>query len=502
MTFLKKVTEHICNKYSEDLANICIVLPNRRAGLYIKKYISQKMQKVIWAPSVFSVEDFACHITGIKVADPVNLIFDFYSIYKNKEGEKAQPFNEFINWASVLLNDYNDADLNLADTEGLFKYLNETKAMSLWNLEGEPLTDHEKFYLKFYNSLSNYYKDFVELLLKKNTAYPGLINKKAAGNIDEYANTTNYKCVIFAGFNALTASEEKIIKSLLKAGKAEIFWDAEKYYVDNEIQEAGLFIRKYRKEWDLKEFNWLEDNLGKGEKNITITGVPLKIGQTELAGQILSEIDEKIANSENTALVLADENLLIPMLYAIPENIKHINITMGYPLTNSSVYNLFTNLFLLHENSLKYSSNIVVKFYFKDIINLLNSSILRMFEINDKNRSCVFKLQEYIKKSNRIFLTYDEICLHLKDTPILPFFEPVENNSVALLNKFTTLTTIIKDTLILNKKEGLKYSEMDMEYLFNFAVIVAQTRNLLTTYNFVNDIKTLRKIIKSLVETS
>jgi hypothetical protein len=498
VTFLEKIADHLIESFKDKISDTCLVFPNRRAGLYLKKHLSQKLKKDIWSPSVFSIEDFVCHITGLRIADQTTLLFDFYNIYKKIEGTKAQNFDEFMNWASVLLSDYNDADMNLADAEELFRYLNEAKAISLWNLDNNPLTEHEKDYLKFYQSLGKYYAELSSFLLGTKIVYQGLANKVAANNIEEYFKSLKFYKVIFSGFNALTASEEKIIRALLDSGKAEIFWDAEKYYTDNKIQEAGLFIRKYRAEWELKEFNWLEDHYANDTKEITITGVPLHVGQAEYAGQLLSEMTDNYANSENTALVLADENLLIPLLYSIPENVKDINITMGYPLSNSSMHSLLLTIFTLLENSQKYSKNNTIRFYQKDIINFLNHPYLRLIsELNNKAPG-INSLFSYVKNSNRIFFNSDEIRKQLGNTVIAFFFENKKYDNITFLAKITSLIGLIRDMLIAENKN----TDIDIEYLFHYAVIINKVRNLLTDYGSVSDIKTLRKVFTGLADTA
>ena len=502
MKFLEQLTEQIILNYEEHLQNVCIVLPNRRAGLYLKKYFSQKLNKVIWSPIIFSIEDFVCHITGLEIADQLTLLFDLYNIYKKIEAEKAQEFDEFMNWATVLLNDYNDSDINLSDTEKLFQYLNEAKAMSLWSPESPTLTEHEKDYLSFYNSLSKYYKDFTELLLNKNCGLQGLIYKKASENIDDFSNKSNFYKIIFAGFNALTLSEEKIIKTLIHSGKAEIYWDSDNYYLNNKIHEAGDFIRKYKNDWDLKEFNWIENNYLNDEKNITITGIPLNIGQAELAGQLISEMKSEIANSENTALVLADESLLVPVLYSIPETVNDINITMGYPLCNSTVHSLLMNIFTLHENSKKYSSSTTQRFYQKDIINLFTHPYFRIISSNDKNSSWLTDFLESVKKSNRIFYKSTEIISQLKNPVILALFNFSENETSLLLSSFSSLIGLIRDSLILNNKNKKQNSDIDIEYLYNYAVIITKIQNLINEYGLIHDIKTLRKIFSTYADTA
>lgn len=502
MTFLEKLTEHIYRKHGDDISNVCFVLPNRRAGLYLKKYLAQRMDKAVWAPPVFSIEDFVCHVTGLEIADTTTLLFEFYNVYAAVEGNNAQPFDEFMNWAQTLLNDYNDSDLNLADTAELFRYLNEVKAISKWNPDGSPLTVHEKGYLKFFNSLSNYYKSFTQVLLEKGTGFQGLIYKKAAEKVEAYSSETTFSNIVFAGFNALTKAEEKIIKELLNSKKAEIFWDADSYYVNNKIHEAGFFIRKYREEWGLKDFNSIEDNFATGDKNITITGVPMRIGQTGLAGQLLSEMNDKHVNSENTALVLADESLLTPMLYSIPENVSDINITMGYPLSGSAVHSFFMSIFTLHENSARYSGNSAPRFFQKDILTLFNHPCFRMVCNSNPSLSWLTAFTEKVKKSNKIFYQQADILQEMKNPVISSIFNNASDNPLALTDTFTSLTGIIRDTLIAGKKVEKKNQDIDLEYLFIYAVIITKVKTLIKEYSHVKDIKTLHKIFSGLADTA
>jgi ATP-dependent helicase/nuclease subunit B len=496
-SFLENIVENTLEKYStEEISNLCFVLPNRRAGLFLKKHLSHKLQKTIWSPSIFSIEDFVCHITGLEIADQTTLLFELFQVYKNSEKDKAQHFEDFINWAGVLINDYNDSDLNLADTEKLFQYLNEAKAISLWDPDHISLTEHEKNYLSFYHSLGKYYIDFTKLLLDKNCGYQGLVYKKAAEQLQYLIKNVKFSKIIFAGFNALTRSEEKIIKALLEEGKADIFWDADHYYISNEIFEAGDFIRRYTKEWGLKEHNWIDDHFRSSEKNIHITGVPLNIGQSELAGQILSEMSDPEANSEKTAIVLADESLLIPVLYTIPENVKDLNITMGYPLSCSTVHSLFMNIFTLHENSMRYSSKNVRRFFQKDILNLFNHPYFRIIAEDELQL-----LLEKIKRSNRIFYTSEEIIKQFKTAVISALFDSMAEPA-HLLERFTALIDVIKDRLIGGKYHDKTHSDIDLEYLFHYAVVINKVRNLISEYGDIKDIRTLRKIFTTLAESS
>ncbi|HNW97843.1 MAG TPA: PD-(D/E)XK nuclease family protein [Bacteroidales bacterium] len=499
MTFIEKLTEYIISSYEEQLKDICIVLPNRRAGLYLKKHIPLKLKKITFAPSVFSIEDFVCHITGINIADSLSLITELFHVYQNIEKEKAQSFDEFLYWAQVLISDYNDCDINLADTVQVFKLLNETKAISQWNLEQQPLTEHEKDYLDFYNSLSKYYPEFILQLLNKNIAYQGLIYKKAAEKIETYISETKFQKIIFAGFNALTASEEKIIKTLTQSGIAEILWDYDKYYSENKNHEAGHFSRKYKEEWNLSEMKWNEDHFSEYPKNIHITGVPLSIGQAEYAGQIVSEMSDSEINSEKTAIVLADENLLTAVLYCIPEKVKHLNITMGYPLANTAAYALFESIFKLFINAEKYKSSENYRYYYKDISDFLNHPYSRSLLNTKENPHIADHLIETFYSANRSFFSQENIRKLLVNTNLDFIFE-IENNLISHLNEILLkFINAFRKSLEDNKTQN---SDMEMEYLFHFAVIINKLKNITNESGYINELKTLHSLFSEISSTT
>jgi ATP-dependent helicase/nuclease subunit B len=494
-TFIEKIVEYFLEKNKDIIGETCFVLPNRRAGLYLKKNIPLKLKKTTWAPSVFSIEDFVCHITGINIADSLNLITELYQAYCNVEKEKAQPFDEFLNWAQILISDYNDCDINLADTVQIFELLNEAKAINQWNLDQKPLTDYEKNYLDFYNSLSKYYPEYTSLLLKKNVAYQGLIYKKAAEKINDYILSCTFKKIIFAGFNALTVSEEKIIKALLHSGKAEILWDSDKYYSENNIHEAGIFIRKYSKEWDIKEFNWNEDNFREIPKNIFITGVPLNIGQAEYAGQIISEMPDTDSNSEKTALVLADEKLLTSVLYSIPGNVQDINITMGYPLAHTAAFSLFDAVFRLYENAEKFSSSGKFRFYFKDITEIFNHPYCRILLSSKTEVTASNSLVESLHSANRVFFMAEDLSKHSENAALNALFAIKENTVQQIPSVLISLINSIRQAFG-NKKAV--HTDIEMEYLFHFAGIMNRLKTLVIESGYIRELKTLHSLFRNI----
>lgn len=499
MKFLEKLADEIIRTNEKTLDKICIVLPNRRAGLYLKKHLAKKIDSIIWAPAIFSIEDFVCTISGLESVDNTTLLFDLYYIYQKIEGEKAQKFDEFLNWGSILLNDYSDCDINLSDTEKIFQYLNEAKAVNLWNPENLSLTEHEKNYLSFYNSLSKYYTEYTTYLLQKNCGYQGLIYKKATEKIDLFINECVYSEIIFGGFNALTQSEEKIIKTLIDAKKARIFWDTDAYYMENPLNEAGDFLRRYKNEGKAENFNWEENNFKQTEKNISIIGIPSNVGQAQMAGQIISNQLSIKENPENTALVLADETLLTPVLFSLPDSVKEMNITMGYPLANSPLHSLFKQIFNLCIHAAKYSKDNQKKYYQKDLIAFFNHPYLQI--ISQENES-IAKLIYKLKNSNRIFYSSENILQNLHHSWLTTLFANSEETPLSMLEIFTSFILYMKGIFKEAKNSAGTNYDIDNEYLYHYAIIINKLKDYVKEYPFISDLKTLDSIFASLAEST
>jgi len=178
--FLKQTADYLVSEYRDDISKLCIVLPNLRAGLFLRKFLAERLKKTVWSPYICSTEEFLTRVAGLSAVDQLQLLFKLYDIHREIEQEKAQPFEEFIRWAPQLLNDFDEADRYLSDTRQLFSALTDTRAISAWNPENRPLTDFEKQYLRFYSSLYGYYSRLVDELLQHKQAYTGLIFRMAS----------------------------------------------------------------------------------------------------------------------------------------------------------------------------------------------------------------------------------------------------------------------------------------------------------------------------------
>jgi ATP-dependent helicase/nuclease subunit B len=510
-SFLQRIAQEIASRFSEDPGQVCIVLPNRRAGLYLKKYLARELKKTSWAPQTYSVEDFITELSGCTIIDQAGLLFEFYQVHKDIHGDKAQDFDAFADWAQVLLKDFDEIDQYLVDPEQIFKYLSEARAITVWNLDGSPLTDQEKSYIEFYQSFLIYYQNLNKKLTGKKQVYQGLAYRIAAQNIQISIKEIKWKKVFFAGLNALSAAEEQIINFLLEQDKAEIYWDADEYYLKNNYQEAGDFIRDYIKKWPSDPVKWAENNFQHGEKTIHVFGVPGSMGQAQKAGQVIRLLKSAEAAPDRTALVLADEKLLLPVLYALPEDIGPVNVTMGYPFRYTNLYQLVSQLFQMQENAERFAEQRKTDaraFYVKDILKILAHPYISIFDTEPVATQDSFsKTADALRKKNRVFISPGELKIKLKtedggyislNNALFRIWESPDSALKDLLD----ILELIRDRIIgQNQKPGDDF-ELDLEYLFHLSKITRKCRTMMETYPFINNLKTLRKILIQLLDSS
>ncbi len=504
-TFLDKTADLIINNYSNETDKICVVFPNRRSGLYLKKSIAARLEKSIWSPQIYSLEDFIISLSGFRVIDPVYLLFELYKIHKEIEGDQSQSLADFLNWGKVLLNDFNEADKYLTKTSSLFDYLTDEKALALWNPGNPTLSEFQLRYLRFYQSLKTYYNRLTSELIHKNEVYPGLAYRKVAENIETISEKLPYKKIIFAGFNALTTAEKRIISALESTGRALILWDSDRYYMDDSGQEAGAFIRPVYEKANKETFKWIGNYFRESNKNITVIGVPLSVGQAKVAGQLLEQLSEKSEELDQTAVVLNDETVVEPLLNSIPDQIGKFNLTMGLPLKSTPLFRLFDSVFELQNNILKFSNfnSKNPRIYYRDLLQVLNHPYV--LQILRENMMDGLPLK--ILESNKTFFDFKELIdlffskEDLLKKLIFPVASPWNDNPAAALESLQEILSILKNYFILSyheDKSDRENTDLEIEYLFHFQKIFHKISHLLTIYPYVEDLKMFRSLFSQL----
>ena len=488
-SFLNNVVQDILSK-DADLSGFTFIIPSKRAGVFLKDELISTLKHSTILPKILSIEDFIEELSNINSIDTTTLLFEFYSIYKQLETKDSiDSFDNFIKWASLLLNDFNEIDRHLIDPVYIFSYLRDIKRLEKLLQKGEKKTELIKNYFLFFEKLENYYNTLYHHLLGKKIGYQGLQYKEAAENIHFYIENSKDAKLIFIGFNALNKAEETIIQELLKSNIASIYWDIDQSFYHQD-HSSSIFIKKYHKNWSYynnHDLKWIQDNFNK-KKNIKIIGAPKNTSQIKYAGEVLSNLKSPTDNFKNTALVLADESLLTAALNSLPDEVEHVNITMGYELKNIPLANLFEQIFKLHINKR------VNKFYYKDILALLDH-----FQLKAIFKDSLFtdRLRLKISSNNYPYITEPELLKLLdegeEDFELISFLFDNWNDSVKI-----TIENCVK--LIDLIRKNTKLNMLEKEYLFRFYTIFQQLSNLNKSYNHIDNIKTLYQVYRQILQ--
>ena len=491
-SFIFEVLQDLKRK-GYPLTDLNYILPSKRAGLFLKQELSKTLNTTFFSPEIISIEFFVEELSQLKKESNTELLFHLYSAYSQLEKEKAEPFEEFIKWGQILLQDFNEIDRYLVPQNKLFNYLNAIQDLNHWSKNDEK-TNLVSNYLTFWNKLPALYSIFQNILLENGIAYQGLVYREAQENIEYYIQNTQRKKHVFIGFNALNKAEETIIQELLKNNLAEIYWDIDSSFLENSIHDASLFLRNYKSKWKFYNQNSFEliSNSYSHEKNITTYAVSKNTGQAKYIGQLLASILETNRTLENTAVVLADESLLIPVLNSLPKEIQHVNITMGLPLDNIPLTSLFEKLFNIQSRSSK--GNL----YYKDVIAILSNPYVRQLYFEKEDYAS--KITETLEADNFIYFNLEEL-LRLNETnesKVLSelLFSNWDNPSIALEN-CSSLILKIKNSLPLEKRKNL----LQLEYLFRFNTIFNELQRLNDAFEYIKDIHTLQGFFKELLRS-
>ncbi|OWP87890.1 hypothetical protein BWK60_01290 [Flavobacterium covae] len=494
ITFLDKLTLFLFNKYSNDLENIVIVLPNKRARVFLLDKIKQYFSQYAFAPTIISIEEFIQDLAGIRPLDNIELLFAFYDIYLEITPiDEQQDFEQFSNWAKILLQDFNEIDRYLIKPNYVFSYLKEIEVLKRWNLEPNQKTELIHKQILFWDKVPNYYQKYYESLLSKGVGYQGLIYKEAVENLEFFAQQLKAQKLIFAGFNALNQAEEKIIQHLVAIDKAEILWDIDRVFLNDPHHDAGLFIRKFKMQWGHYKNNpldWIIDEFSQ-EKKIEIIGSSKSIGQSKIVSNIIQNIVSTDPNSLNkVALVLGDENLLVPTLHSLPEEVSSLNITMGYSARNNPIQILLNKLFKMHTNAIQRNATSYV-FYYKDILDILSNPIIESF-LKAKD------LIQIIKKNNLTFITQERLLtLHTNSSDLFNLlFERWDGKALVIAQRLGLILLHIKQCLSDNTQED----KITKTFLYAIYKVMNKLISYCEKNDFVQSPVALYSIYKQIID--
>jgi hypothetical protein len=436
LPFLYQIAEVFYAQYGDELYRCTFVFPNRRAGVFFQKYIAEAAGKPVFSPRILTITELFQSLSDYRLGDHIEMLVTLYEQYK-RINNSPESFDDFLFWGEMLLNDFSDVDKHLADAGQLFRNVQDLKAMdfdrsylseaqikvirSFWTnfmpVEGN---ETKKEFLELWRILLNLYTSFREELTRKGIAYEGMIFRDVANRAKSGDLDAELKEIVFVGFNALSPAEAVLMRHFRDLGVADFYWDYASPFTRDKPNKASSWAQENLKSFPSRFA--LEEEEPSEKPVIEVVGIPSGVGQAKQVSRILTQLIEEKAIPQpneaiNTAIVLPDENLLLPVLYSIPEQIGKINVTMGYGLSHASIGGLINHIADLQRNLRKSKGE--TGFYFRFVLAVLNHPLVLLAAKDEAEN-----MKKYIAENNRISVSESEIQAY----PLLAaFFRPIED---------------------------------------------------------------------------
>lgn len=514
--FLYQIASLFYTTYKAQISRFVFVFPNQRTGLFFQKYLSEVSPKPLFSPTILTINDLFVQLSGKQTADRISMLFKLYKIYLYHSGS-TETFDEFLYWGEMLLNDFDDVDKYMADARMLFT--NVTDLREIENdfsfLSPEQIAAIRTFWSSFYpkgdspnqteflavwKTLYTLYNEFRETLAAENKGYEGMIFREVVEQLEQ--NTCRdlpYEKIVFVGLNALSVAEERFLIQLQKRGIADFYWDYASPKVKDRNNKASYFVERNLRQFP-SQLVLEQDSEVTSETKIDVIGIPSGIGQAKHVYNILNDLckedDMDAEGALRTAVILPDEHLLIPVLNAIPEQIKRINVTMGYPLAGTPIASLMEFILALQKN-VRYV-NRQPTFYFRDVLPILNHRYVTV-----TSPVIIAQLVKDIVENNKIHIAYTE----LNKTPLLSIlFTPI--TTVESFSDYLIQVLQVLNKMMTNKTEEEEEEEttqrtndIEQEFIFHYFATVNRMKEVIQEANIEMKIETYFRLLKRMTET-
>lgn len=413
--FLESVTSYLFEHYRNNLENMSVVFPNKRARLFFNQYLASHTEQPLLAPKYFTINEYMHQVSGTTLADPITLLFLIYEVYTKKTGSK-ESFDDFLYYGEMMLADFDDIDKYRIDANALFKKISQFKEIDsfadfldeaqieairmFWeNFRAGELSEQKQIFSQIWNQLNGIYVAFTQKLSAVGLSYEGMACRQAIERIENNTYSFAEEKIVFLGFNALNNCEKALFRHAQKQNKALFFWDYDKYYLNLKNHEAGFYLRDLIETFPAPQDFVFESGLTLPKKSFKVLNIPTLVGQAKTIPLTLAQLP--LGWKENpveTALVLADESMLLPALSSLPADIPNVNISMGYPVKETKVFSFVASLIDLHKNKNDKRDNPGRIFYHADVIQLLQNGLLDRF-----NQQTEGFIQKVIKQ-NQVYI--------------------------------------------------------------------------------------------------
>ena len=499
-SFLKLVAADLYKHTEGNLAHTAVVFPNKRAGLFFNEYLAQESESPIWSPAYVSISELFRSLSPWEVGDPVKLVCELYKIFR-RETQSTETLDDFYFWGEMLISDFDDADKNKVDTDKLFSNLQDLRNIMddytfiddeqeeairqfFQNFSIERRTALKERFISLWDVLGNIYKGFRESLASQNIAYEGMMYRHVIEHLD--VDKLPYEKYVFVGFNVLNKVEHTLFTQLKDAGKAVFYWDYDEFYMKENRQavthEAGEFIRRNLRDFPSPLSGELFKNLSK-PKEVHYIASSTENAQARYLPQWIR--NNLTTPEKETAVVLCNEALLQPVLHSLPAEVKHVNITMGFPLSQTPVYSFLIALLELHTHGFNFKSG---RYTFQSVVTLLKHPYTRQLTGQAE------LLEKELPRNNRFYPLPGELG---KDEFLTRLFTPLSGNLNLCIRLSETLQQVagIYQANTSGTEDTDAFNQLYRESLFKAYTTINRFRTLIEEDELTVQSETFRRLL-------
>lgn len=506
-SFLKLVAADLYKHTEGNLAHTAVVFPNKRAGLFFNEYLAQESDSPIWSPAYVSISELFRSLSPWEVGDPVKLVCELYKIFR-RETQSTETLDDFYFWGEMLISDFDDADKNRVDTDKLFSNLQDLRNIMddytfiddeqeeairqfFQNFSIERRTALKERFISLWDVLGNIYKGFRESLASQNIAYEGMMYRHVIEHLD--VDKLPYEKYVFVGFNVLNKVEHTLFTQLKDAGKAVFYWDYDEFYMKENRQavthEAGEFIRRNLRDFPSPLSGELFKNLSK-PKEVHYIASSTENAQARYLPQWIR--NNLTTPEKETAVVLCNEALLQPVLHSLPAEVKHVNITMGFPLSQTPVYSFLIALLELHTHGFNFKSG---RYTFQSVVTLLKHPYTRQLTGQAE------LLEKELTRNNRFYPLPGELG---KDEFLTRLFTPLSGNLNLCIRLSETLQQVagIYQANTSGTEDTDAFNQLYRESLFKAYTTINRFRTLIEEDELTVQSETFRRLLVKVLSTT
>ena len=499
-SFLKLVAADLYKHTEGNLAHTAVVFPNKRAGLFFNEYLAQESESPIWSPAYVSISELFRSLSPWEVGDPVKLVCELYKIFR-RETQSTETLDDFYFWGEMLISDFDDADKNKVDTDKLFSNLQDLRNIMddytfiddeqeeairqfFQNFSIERRTALKERFISLWDVLGNIYKGFRESLASQNIAYEGMMYRHVIEHL--VVDKLPYEKYVFVGFNVLNKVEHTLFTQLKDAGKAVFYWDYDEFYMKENRQavthEAGEFIRRNLRDFPSPLSGELFKNLSK-PKEVHYIASSTENAQARYLPQWIR--NNLTTPEKETAVVLCNEALLQPVLHSLPAEVKHVNITMGFPLSQTPVYSFLIALLELHTHGFNFKSG---RYTFQSVVTLLKHPYTRQLTGQAE------LLEKELTRNNRFYPLPGELG---KDEFLTRLFTPLSGNLNLCIRLSETLQQVagIYQANTSGTEDTDAFNQLYRESLFKAYTTINRFRTLIEEDELTVQSETFRRLL-------